>query len=38
MIPKDPFDPLIIAQALHNNLLVLSSDPVFAEYGITNLF
>lgn len=38
MIHKDPFDRLIIAQALHNNLRVLSSDPVFAEYGVTNLF
>ncbi|MDA3950096.1 MAG: hypothetical protein PF508_12875 [Spirochaeta sp.] len=38
MIHKDPFDRLIIAQAHHNNLPVLSSDPVFAEYGVTNLF
>ena len=38
MIHKDPFDRLIIAQALHDRLPVLSSNPVFAEYGVTNLF
>ncbi len=38
MIHKDPFDRLIIAQALHDRLPVVSSDPVFTEYGVTNLF
>ena len=38
MVHKDPFDRLIIAQALHEGLPVLSSDPVFAEYGVKNLF
>jgi PIN domain nuclease of toxin-antitoxin system len=37
-IHKDPFDRLIIAQALHENLPLLSSDAVFAEYGVRNLF
>jgi|SRR5690554_3169798 PIN domain nuclease of toxin-antitoxin system len=38
MIHKDPFDRLIISQALHDRLPVLSSDAVFAEYGVHNLF
>jgi PIN domain nuclease of toxin-antitoxin system len=38
MIHKDPFDRLIIAQALHDRLPVLSPNPVFTEYGVTNLF
>ena len=38
LIHKDPFDRLIIAQALHERFSVLSSDPVFAEYGVNNLF
>ncbi|TVR71298.1 MAG: type II toxin-antitoxin system VapC family toxin [Spirochaetaceae bacterium] len=38
MIHRDPFDRLIIAQALHEGVPVLSSDPVFAEYGVKNLF
>lgn len=38
MIHKDPFDRLIIAQALHERVPVLSSDSVFAEYGVKNLF
>jgi PIN domain nuclease of toxin-antitoxin system len=37
-IHKDPFDRIIIAQALHDNLPVLSSDSVFVEYGVRNLF
>jgi PIN domain nuclease of toxin-antitoxin system len=38
MIHRDPFDRLIIAQALHEGLPVLCSDPVFAEYGVKTLF
>ena len=38
MIHKDPFDRLMIAQALHEKLPVLSSDSVFTEYGVKNLF
>jgi len=37
-IHKDPFDRIIIAQALHDKLPVMSSDAVFAEYGVRNLF
>ncbi|MFW5827725.1 MAG: type II toxin-antitoxin system VapC family toxin [Alkalispirochaeta sp.] len=38
MIHKDPFDRLIIAQSLHEKMPVLSSDTVFSDYGVTNLF
>ena len=38
MIHKDPFDRLIVAQSLHEKMPVLSSDAVFSEYGVTNLF
>ena len=37
-IHKDPFDRLIVAQALHAGLSVLSSDAIFARYGVENLF
>jgi len=35
---KDPFDRLIIAQALAEKLPVLSADSVFGSYGLENLF
>jgi PIN domain nuclease of toxin-antitoxin system len=35
---KDPFDRIIIAQALCEKIPVLSADPLFAEYGVKNLF
>mgnify|MGYP006271140923 CR=1 FL=1 len=38
LIHKDPFDRLMIAQAFHEGVPVLSSDPVFGDYGVTNLF
>lgn len=38
LVLKDPFDRLIIAQVLHESLPVRSSDLVFAEYGVKNLF
>jgi len=37
-IHKDPFDRLIIAQGLTEKIPVLSSDPVFIDYGMENLF
>ncbi|NBC30704.1 MAG: PIN domain-containing protein [Spirochaetes bacterium] len=37
-IHKDPFDRLIVAQALHTGLPVLSGDATFARYGVENLF
>jgi len=30
----DPFDRLIIAQALENGLTVMTSDPIFPSYGV----
>ncbi|MEX2444127.1 MAG: type II toxin-antitoxin system VapC family toxin [Alkalispirochaeta sp.] len=38
MIHKDPFDRLMVSQSLHEKMPVLSSDAVFSEYGVTNLF
>ena len=35
---KDPFDRLIICQALVEKMPVLSSDKIFAKYGVENLF
>lgn len=35
---KDPFDRLIISQALHEELPVLSSDSIFSDYGVQNFF
>lgn len=35
---KDPFDRLIIAQSLVENLLVASSDAVFDAYGIERVW
>jgi PIN domain nuclease of toxin-antitoxin system len=38
MIHQDPFDRIIITQAFHEHLPVLSSDSVFLEYGVKNLY
>ena len=35
---KDPFDRLIVAQALVEKIPVISSDGIMAEYGVRNLF
>ncbi|MEM7715857.1 MAG: PIN domain-containing protein [Cyanobacteria bacterium P01_A01_bin.68] len=35
---KDPFDPMIVAQASIENLTVVTSDPMFEKYGISVLF
>ena len=40
-LPKihgDPFDRLIIAQAMDNNLAIITSDGYFPEYKITVLW
>ena len=34
---KDPFDRLIISQAIYHNYLVISSDSMFNDYNITLL-
>lgn len=31
---RDPFDRLLIAQALHEGLTVVTPDPLFAPYGV----
>jgi PIN domain nuclease of toxin-antitoxin system len=31
---RDPFDRLIIAQALHERIPVVTADPAFASYGV----
>lgn len=31
---RDPFDRLIIAQALHERIPVVTADPAFAAYGV----
>ena len=31
---RDPFDRLLIAQALHDDLAVVSADRVFRKYGV----
>jgi len=35
---KDPFDRLIVAQALVENIPVISADSIMKEYGVKNLF
>lgn len=35
---KDPFDRLIIAQAQHENIPILSRDEIFDEYVIQRLW
>ena len=37
LIHRDPFDRLIIAQARFEKLPIMSSDPVFVDYGVENL-
>jgi PIN domain nuclease of toxin-antitoxin system len=32
---RDPFDRLLVAQALEERMPVLTSDPVFASYNVT---
>jgi PIN domain nuclease of toxin-antitoxin system len=31
---RDPWNRLIIAQAIHDGLVVVSVDPVFRDYGV----
>ena len=35
---RDPFDRMLIAQALLRELTVVSADPVFDRYGVTRLW
>jgi PIN domain nuclease of toxin-antitoxin system len=35
---RDPFDRLLIAQALEKELRIVTADPVFAKYGVTRVW
>jgi PIN domain nuclease of toxin-antitoxin system len=35
---RDPFDRLLVAQALDEELRIVTGDPVFAKYGVTRLW
>jgi PIN domain nuclease of toxin-antitoxin system len=32
---KDPFDRLLVAQALAENAVLISADPVFSQYPVS---
>ena len=35
---RDPFDRLLVAQALEEELAVVTADPVFAQYGVKRVW
>ncbi len=35
---RDPFDRMLIAQALSRNLVLVSNDPLFDRYGVRRLW
>jgi PIN domain nuclease of toxin-antitoxin system len=35
---RDPFDRLLVAQALEEELRVVTADPVFARYGVKRIW
>jgi PIN domain nuclease of toxin-antitoxin system len=35
---NDPFDRMIIAQAITENMAIISADPAFDAYGVTRLW
>lgn len=35
---RDPFDRLLVAQAKHENLAILSADPRFDAYGVERIW
>jgi PIN domain nuclease of toxin-antitoxin system len=35
---RDPFDRLLIAQALSEDLTIVSADPVFGKYGVKRVW
>ena len=35
---RDPFDRLLAAQALEDQLAIVSADPVFRKYGVTTVW
>jgi PIN domain nuclease of toxin-antitoxin system len=38
LVHRDPFDRIIIAEALKENMSVLTKDSTFAEYGARTLW
>ena len=36
--PRDPFDRLLVAQTLEEELRIVTADPVFAKYGVTRVW
>jgi PIN domain nuclease of toxin-antitoxin system len=35
---RDPFDRLLVAQALAEGLSLVSADPIFRRYGVTRVW
>ena len=35
---RDPFDRLLVAQALEEELAIVTADPVFTKYGVKRVF
>jgi PIN domain nuclease of toxin-antitoxin system len=35
---RDPFDRLLVAQAIDEDLIVVSADPVFEKYGVSRVW
>jgi PIN domain nuclease of toxin-antitoxin system len=35
---RDPFDRLLVSQALEEDLRVVSADPTFGKYGVTRIW
>jgi PIN domain nuclease of toxin-antitoxin system len=35
---RDPFDRLLVAQALEEDLAVVTGDPVFGRYGLKRVW
>ena len=35
---RDPFDRLLVSQALAESLRIVSADPIFRKYGVTRLW
>jgi len=38
MVHGDPFDRLLVAQALEERLPIVTADPVFREYGVKRIW
>lgn len=37
LLHRDPFDRLLVCQALHHNLIIVTVDPVIIAYPITTI-